>query len=310
MKTSWPDPPPLFALSDLDDPGEKTSWIPRASGRPARTRRTSDAGAPASGALFDFDGALLVDTSEELRMAFDDITAGFAPEAGRLLTRVAVFDLETTGVDVARDRIVTAYVGVLDEQGAVLEARDWLADPGVEIPAPAAAVHGITTERARAEGRDARQVVGEIVEALRALLDAGIPVVAYNATFDFSLLRAEAVRHGIPPIAAPAPVIDPLVIDKQHDRFRKGKRTLDIVAAHYGVALDDAHEASADAIAAGRIALAQTERYAADLPESLGALHEAQVAWAAEQAASLSDYFVRIGKLAPGEQLDGSWPLR
>nr|WP_156759790.1 exonuclease domain-containing protein [Microbacterium karelineae] len=243
-------------------------------------------------------------------MAFDDITAGFAPVSGRLFTRVAVFDLETTGVDVANDRIVTACVGVLDETGEVIESHDWLADPGIEIPAAAAAVHGITTERARAEGRAARQVVGEIVEALGALFAAGIPVVAYNAPFDLSMLKNEAIRHGISPIADPSPIVDPLVVDKRHDRYRRGKRTLDIVAAHYGVPLDDAHEASADAIAAGRVAIAQARRYAAELPGSVAELHEAQVAWAAEQAESLSQYFVKIGKIAPGETIDGSWPIR
>ena len=297
MKTSWPDPPPLFALADLDGPGERVSWLPRPAKRSSSGRRPI----PSHVAQIDF---------EELRMAFGDITAHLEPAEGRLLSTVAVFDLETTGVDVENDRIVTAYVGVLDSAGAVVESHDWLADPGIEIPDGAARVHGISTARARAEGRSAREVVDEIVQALRSLLNAGIPVVAYNAAFDLSLLKHEALRHGLSPIERPSPVVDPLVIDKHMDRYRRGKRTLDIVAAHYGVALDDAHEASADAIAAGRIALAQAERFAADLPGALPQLHDAQVAWAAEQSASLTQYFVKVGKLAPGETLDGSWPIR
>ncbi|MFM9597389.1 hypothetical protein ACKI1O_49625, partial [Streptomyces scabiei] len=74
------------------------------------------------------------------------------PEWARV---VGVFDLETTGVDVVHDRIVTAHVGVLDADGHVIDARDWLADPGVPIPAGAAAIHGVTAERARAEGAPA-----------------------------------------------------------------------------------------------------------------------------------------------------------
>ena len=100
----------------------------------------------------------------------------------------------------------------------VIRARDWLADPGVEIPEGATAIHGITTAHARAEGRPAAEVVAEVVAALRALLDAGIPVVAYNAPYDFSLLKYEALRHGIEPIVDPSPVIDPLVVDKAYDR--------------------------------------------------------------------------------------------
>jgi len=223
---------------------------------------------------------------------------------------VGVFDLETTGVDVTSDRIVTAHVGLLDQDGGVLTARDWLADPGVEIPEGAAAIHGISTDRARADGRSVREVVGEVVESLRALFDAGIPVVAYNAPFDFSLLKNEAVRHGVPPIDRPSPVIDPLVVDKAYDRWRRGKRTLSVVAEHYRVRLDAAHEASADAVAAGRVAQALAERYAAWLPPTVDELHTRQIAWARAQAASLTEYFVSIGRLDPDEPLDGSWPIR
>lgn len=221
---------------------------------------------------------------------------------------VGVFDLETTGVDVTRDRVVTAHVGLLGPDGAALRARSWLADPGIEIPEGATAVHGITTAHARAHGRPAAQVVREVVDALAELFAAGVPVVAYNAPFDFSLLKHEAVRHGIPPITDPSPVIDPLVLDKAHDRFRKGKRTLEVVAAHYAVSLEGAHDAAADAIAAGRVAQALARRFA--LEATAHELHTRQIGWARAQAESLTDYFIRIGRLDPEERLDGSWPIR
>jgi DNA polymerase-3 subunit epsilon len=223
---------------------------------------------------------------------------------------IGVFDLETTGVDVRSDRIVTAHVGVLDATGRALDARDWLADPGIPIPEGAAAIHGISTARARAEGRAAWDVVAEVLDALRALFATGIPVVAYNAPFDFSLLKYEALRHGLIPIDAPAPVIDPLVVDKTYDRWRRGKRTLTAVAAHYAVRLDGAHEASADAIAAGRVAQALAVRFAPWLPETAAELHTRQIAWARAQAASLTEYFISIGRLDPDDHLDGSWPIR
>ncbi|HEY9307638.1 MAG TPA: exonuclease domain-containing protein [Microbacterium sp.] len=223
---------------------------------------------------------------------------------------IGVFDLETTGVDVTADRIVTAHVGLLDAAGRVIRARDWLADPGVEIPEGASAIHGISTARARAEGRPAVEVVAEVVEAVRALLDAGIPVVAYNAPFDFSLLKYESLRQGIVPIENPSPVIDPLVVDKAYDRWRKGKRTLQVVAAHYAVRLDAAHEASADAVAAGRVAQALAERFAPWLPETVHELHTRQIGWARAQAESLTEYFIGIGRLDPDEHLDGRWPIR
>lgn len=224
------------------------------------------------------------------------------------VTRVGVFDLETTGVDVESDRVVTAYVGVLDAAGRQVAARSWLADPGIPIPDGATAVHGITTEHARAKGRSAREVVAEITAALRSLLAQNVPVVAYNAAYDFSLLAHEAARHGIVPLHSPSPVIDPLVIDKAYDRYRRGRRTLEVVAAHYAVVLEDAHEASADAIAAGRVAQALARRFT--LPATSAELHTNQIGWARSQAASLTEYFVSIGRLDPEESLDGSWPVR
>lgn len=206
---------------------------------------------------------------------------------------IAAFDLETTGVDTRSARIVSACVAELDADGAVVARRDWLLDPGVEIPDAAAAVHGITTERARADGIPAAVGVGQIVDAVRSVLDRGIGLTVYNAAYDLTLLANEARRHGIEPIAEPAPIIDPLIIDKQVDRFRKGKRTLELATAHYGVALDDAHDAGADAIAAARLAQAIARAYPRDEPLSAMDLHRLQVAWAAAQQDDFAAYMRR-----------------
>jgi DNA polymerase-3 subunit epsilon len=144
---------------------------------------------------------------------------------------LGVFDLETTGIDVETSRIVSAHVGVIDASGTVVEERAWLADPGVEIPTQASAVHGITTERARAEGRPAPEVVAEIIAALEDLVARGLAITIYNAPYDLSLLHHEAVRHGVAPLHEPVPIIDPLVLDRAVDKYRKGKRTLEAAAA-------------------------------------------------------------------------------
>lgn len=224
--------------------------------------------------------------------------------------RVGVFDLETTGVDVRRDRIVTAHVGVLDHEGNAISSRSWLADPGIPIPEQATAVHGITTARARLHGHLAPAVVSEVADELRRLFAAGIPVVAYNANYDFSLLLAECIRYGVEPITHPSPVIDPLVMDKAFDRYRRGKRRLTDVAMHYHVTLENAHDAAADARAAGRVAQAIARRFDVALPQTANELHTHQIGWARSQAASLTDYFIRIGRLDADQTLDGSWPLR
>jgi len=221
--------------------------------------------------------------------------------------QLGVFDLETTGIDVETSRIVSATVAVIDANGECIERTDWLADPGVEIPEQASAVHGITTERARSEGRMAAEVVGEIVASLRALLERGVAVTVYNAPYDLTLLSREAARHAIEPLSSPRPIIDPLVIDKAVDRYRKGKRTLEAAAEFYGVELLDAHDAGADAIAAGRVAQAIAHRY----PEKLGAdvneLHGLQIGWCAEQSASFQEYMRRT---RPDFTTSGSWPER
>jgi DNA polymerase III subunit epsilon len=221
---------------------------------------------------------------------------------------LGVFDLETTGIDVETSRVVSANVGVIGADGSVLESTDWLADPGVEIPVQASAVHGITTARALAEGRPAHEVVGEIVAALADLFARGIAVTIYNAPYDLSLLNREARRHGIAPLTTPAPVVDPLVIDKAVDKFRRGKRTLEVAAVNYGVSLFDAHTAGADAVAGGRVAQAIAARYPLEIPGDAMALHTLQVKWAAEQAASFQDYMRRTKD--PGFSTSGAWPER
>ncbi|WP_022880723.1 exonuclease domain-containing protein [Gryllotalpicola ginsengisoli] len=223
---------------------------------------------------------------------------------------LGVFDLETTGVNTETARIVTAHVGVINESGIVTSRQDWVLDPMIEIPDAAAAVHGYTTERVRLEGMDAATGVAEIVAALRVLFERGVPVVAYNAPYDFTVLNREAHRHGIVPLEDPAPVVDPLVIDKAVDRYRKGKRTLEVTARFYGVELgDDAHDAGSDAIAAGRVAQALAAKFAADLGMTAAELHERQVAWFREQEESYAEF--RRTKLGDVNFTPrGAWPVR
>lgn len=223
--------------------------------------------------------------------------------------RLAVFDLETTGIDVETARIVTACVAVLDPDGSVVDRWDWLADPGVDIPEGASAVHGITTERAQQLGRPAPDVVAEITQTLRVLLGLGIPLVVYNAPYDLSLLDRECSRHGFSPLTGLSPIVDPLVLDKAVDKYRKGKRTLEVTAELYGVVLDDAHDAGSDAIAAGRVAQSLARAYPEELDIPLADLHGRQEIWFAEQAASFADY-IRNVKGDDTFESNEQWPIR
>ena len=222
--------------------------------------------------------------------------------------RLAVFDLETTGLDLKEARIVTACALEIDEEGEVVgENFEWLADPGIEIPEAASNVHGVTTEIARANGRAAKEVVAELIATLNGFFAKGVPVVAYNAPYDFTILHFEALRHGLEPIADPKPVIDPLVMDKFVDTYRSGKRTLEVAARTYGVLLDDSHNATADAVAAGRVAQAIAKRYADKLPEDVVVLHNSQIEWSASQDASYEKF--RRGS-APEFTVQRGWPVK
>lgn len=222
------------------------------------------------------------------------------------LQQFAVFDTETTGVDFESDRIVTAFVGLMNRDGQLVQRWEWLLDPEMEIPEGAAAVHGVTTERARAEGKDWRQGIIEIIDQLETLLEAGVPVVAYNARFDFTMLDRNARTAGVAPIVSVAPVFDPYVTDKAVQKFRKGKRTLTDTCRVYGVLLDNAHEAEADAVAAGLLMWKLIEGMRPHWTTE--SMHGTTRKRAAEQAASLQAYF---DKTKPHEKIvvHAEWPV-
>lgn len=189
---------------------------------------------------------------------------------------MACFDIESTGVDPFRDRIVTSAV---IEVGKGRETRPfvWLLNPGIDIPEEATAVHGITTEMAAA-GQDPASGVASITEELLRCAADGMPIVGHNVCYDLTLLWAECARHGhrelvtaIEDLAERGPVIDTMVIEKHLDPYRPGspetakgrrpdgacgKHTLVDCCRLWGVALHeaDAHGAEADALAAGRLA--------------------------------------------------------
>lgn len=170
-------------------------------------------------------------------------------------TRMLSFDLETTSVNPKEARIVTSALVRID--GRDVDKREMLADPGVEIPEAAAKIHGITTEKARAEGQPHDEVLAQTVRSIRQAWDDGLTLIVYNAAYDLSVLRALTGDFTVD-----GPVFDPFVIDRVKDKWRKGKRTLGDVSAHYGVTLENAHEATSDALAAARIAWMQVrQRY-------------------------------------------------
>lgn len=208
------------------------------------------------------------------------------------------FDLETTGIDTTSDRIITATV-ISIVPGQSPDVRTWLADPGVEIPAGATEVHGITTEHVRQHGRDAAEVVAEIAATLAGWWDPSTPLCAFNAPFDLSLLDAELRRHHGRDLEVAGPVVDPRCLDKHLDRYRRGKRTLGDLCAHYRVRLDVAHDSASDALAGARLAWRLAKTYPAKVgTRPLAELHSDQTAWHEVDQHAFADHLERLARRA------------
>jgi DNA polymerase-3 subunit epsilon len=219
---------------------------------------------------------------------------------------IGSYDCETTGTDPFSARLVSAaFVTTAGNR------QEFLVNPGVEIPAEAAAVHGISTEQAREHGAAPEAALEQIAALLAAHLNQGAPLVVFNAPFDLTLLEAELRRHGLTPLADRvgriAPVIDPLVIDRKCDKWRKGPRKLEAQCEHYGVVIENAHNAFADAVAAMDVARAMAGRYPEIAESDLLALHQDQAKWKAEADAGFADYKQRKGEAFTPET---GWPVR
>ena len=224
---------------------------------------------------------------------------------------VVGFDTETTGVDVAADRIVTA--AVIRRTGTTTSVTSWLLDPGVPIPDGAAAIHGITTEHARAHGRPAGPCLDEIADVLATALRAGEPLVAYNAAYDLSLLDAELRRNALATLPERIGrdvqvVLDPLVLDRHLDRYRRGKRRLGDLCRHYAVDTADLHTADVDVLATLDVLRALVTAYPQIGTMALGDLHALQVAAHRTWAESFNLW--RAAQGLPGPGADASWPAR
>lgn len=160
------------------------------------------------------------------------------------------FDIESTGVDQFEDRVVTFSMVYSAYEGANTETLEWLIDPVVEIAEGATAVHGISTEYAAEFGKQAHNAMPYIARRMERIAELGIPFVIYNAPFDTTMIYNEFERHGVPLKYTReelfAKVIDPLVIDKACDKYRKGSRKLTDTAKLYGYDLMNAHNSTAD----------------------------------------------------------------
>lgn len=222
------------------------------------------------------------------------------------------FDTETTGVDVTGDRVVQA--AVVRRAGGLTDARTWLIDPGIEIPAGAAAVHGITTAYAREHGARPVDALEEIAAELAAAAGRGEPIVAFNASFDLCMLDADLRRHGLATLTGRLggevqALIDPLVLDRELVRFRRGKRRLGDLLAAYAVPAPEAlHAADVDVVATLDLLAAMVAQHPVLGTMDLAALREWQVGAHHRWAEDFNQW--RTSKGLPGPGAETLWPAR
>jgi DNA polymerase-3 subunit epsilon len=216
------------------------------------------------------------------------------------------FDLETTGRDQATARIVTA--ALVDAQDASA-SQTWLVNPGIPIPPESTAVHGITDEVVREGGQDPARACTAIAEGLRGHWESGGIVVAYNAQYDFTVLVHELRRHGCPDLQV-GPILDPLVLWRGVEKYRKGKKRLADAIERFGVPQNTKeHDAMADAIATLAVmrALSDHEELLAVDAESVLEIMDLQRAWHRQWAEGFAAWFTQQGRDASG--VDPNWPV-
>jgi DNA polymerase III subunit epsilon len=219
-------------------------------------------------------------------------------------------DTETTGISPFEDRVVeVAAVDVLPD-GSVTGEWSTIVDPGIEIPEGAAEVHGITTERARAEGVAPAEALAALAERIWQHIDAhrGLAALAmFNGRFDWPLILEESARHHVD-MPCFAGILDPYLIDRMADRYRPGKRQLTLVADHYGVDLgDQAHGALADATAAGQVMWQILDRFPAIGKHSLASLWLRQVKGHERDRERFEDWMHRNAD--PDADIVPGWPI-
>ena len=168
------------------------------------------------------------------------------------LTRpLCFFDLETTGVNVAKDRVVEISILKIFPNGNK-ESKTWLVNPEMPIPPQTTAVHGITDEKVANEPTF-KQLSKDIYSMIK-----GSDLAGFNSDrFDIPLLAEEMLRAEID-----VDFKKHLTVDVQTIFHKMEKRNLSAAYKFYcGKDLDNAHSAEADTNATYEVLKSQIEKY-------------------------------------------------
>ena len=176
---------------------------------------------------------------------------------------IVFFDLETTGIKIATDRVVEISILKVYPNGNK-ESKTWLVNPEVEIPKEASDIHGITNEKVVTE-----PTFKELAPEISKMIE-GCDLAGFNSNrFDIPLLAEELMRADID-----FDMKDRKAVDVQVIFHKKEQRTLSAGYQFYcGKELIGAHGAEADTNATYEILLAQLDKYD-DIENTVDALSE------------------------------------
>ena len=168
-----------------------------------------------------------------------------------LIKPIVFFDLETTGINIATDRIVEISLLKIYSNGNK-ESKTWLVNPVIEIPKEASDIHGITNEKVLNE-----PIFSELAEKVAIFIE-GCDLAGFNSNrFDIPLLAEEMLRAGVD-----FNMKDRVAVAVQVIFHKKEERTLSAAYKFYcDELLENAHSAEADTIATYEILKAQLDRY-------------------------------------------------
>ena len=169
----------------------------------------------------------------------------------KLSKPICFFDLETTGIDITKDRIVEISILKVYPNGNK-ESKTWLVNPTIPIPKAASDVHGITDERVADE-----PTFKELAKQIHNMIKDS-DLAGYNSDrFDIPLLAEEMLRAEVD-----FDLGNRVSVDVQTIFHKMEQRTLSAAYKFYcGKDLIDAHTASADTNATYEILKAQLDRY-------------------------------------------------
>lgn len=177
---------------------------------------------------------------------------------------IIFFDLETTGIDVAKDRIVElCYIKVFPNGNE--ESKSMRLNPGMHIPEASSQVHGIYDE----DVQDC-PTFSQIASDLKKVFE-GADLAGFNSNrFDIPLLVEEFLRVGID-----IDLSRRKMVDVQNIYHKLERRTLIAAYKYYcNKDLENAHSALADTRATLEVLEAQLDRYPDDLQNDISFLAE------------------------------------